>query len=191
MCRDATYKVQNASYVKHKYRPGSDRIVTNSKGEQSMKAKAMTKIKGLPVGRGKVGYTTSNVYRTPLKKVWEAATRPEHLTKHFVDRMKGEFDSNLDPVTWEWKDFGEWTFQPISYKKEKELVFLAPDWSGKYLIKVRFEFVRKDGKTIFRVHELGYPSGNLQQAFMNCEGWTEFHTGIKAYLKWGADLRKL
>jgi uncharacterized protein YndB with AHSA1/START domain len=127
----------------------------------------------------------------PLKKVWEAATRAVHLKKHFVDDMTGEFGPDLTPVTWTWKEWGGWTLQPIKFEKEKEIVFLAPDWDGKYLLTVRFEFLRKDGKTIFRVHEKGYKAAHLQRAFMMCEGWTEFHTGIKAYLKWGGDLRKV
>jgi uncharacterized protein YndB with AHSA1/START domain len=153
--------------------------------------KATSKTKPLPVGRGKVGYTTSNVYRAPLKKVWEAATQPKHLTKHFVDKMRGQFDSNLEPVTWTWNDYGDWTFQPVSYKKEKEVVFLAPDMSRKFMITVRFEFLRKNGRTVFRVHEQGYKPEYLEEAFMNCEGWTEFHTGMKAYLKYGADPRRI
>lgn len=154
-----------------------------------MKTKSRTST--LPIGKGKLGYTTSNVYRSPLKKVWQAATEMKHLKKHFIDGSKGEFGPDLKPVTWIWKDFGGWTLQPTKYVKEKEIVFLMPDWDAKYLITVRFEFVRKGAKTIFRVHERGYKPNHLQRAFMQCEGWTEFHTGIKPYLKWGADLRKL
>ena len=150
-----------------------------------------TKSKPLPISKSKLGYTTSNVYRLPLRKVWEAVTQSKHLKKHFIDGSSGEFGPKLEPVTWSWKEWGGWTFQPIKFVKEKEIIFLSPDWDNKYLITVRFEFVRKDGKTIFRVHEQGYKPKHLQRAFQMCEGWTEFHTGIKAYLKWGGDLRKL
>ncbi len=152
---------------------------------------AKTTTNGLPISKTKLGYTTSNVYKMPLKKVWDAATNPAHLKKHFIDGMTGQFGPTLEPVSWRWKDMGDWNFQPLKFEKEKELVFLAPDMDKKYLITVRFEFLRKNGKTIFRVHEEGYKPKHLGRAFMNCEGWTEFHTGIKAYLKWGADLRKL
>ncbi len=77
----------------------------------------------------------------------------------------------------------------LKYVKHKEIVFRSPSWGGKYEVTVRFEFVRKDGKTIFRVHDSGYPKKDLQAAFMMCEGWSEFHTGVKAYLA-GKDLRK-
>ena len=145
----------------------------------------------LPISRSKLGYTTSNVYKTPLRKVWEAATDGRHLKKHFVDGMKGRFGPELDPVTWSWKEWGDMTFRVTKFEPEKEIVFLAPGPDNKYLLTIRFEFIRKNGKTIFRVHERGYKPTDLRNAFMMCEGWTEFHTGIKAYLKWGGDLRKL
>jgi len=144
----------------------------------------------LPRSKGKLGYTTSNVFRAPLKKVWEAVVDPKHLKKYFVDGQDGTFGPGLEPVTWTWKEWGGWTFYPVKFEKEKEIVFLAPDMDNKCLMTIRFEFLRKDGRTIFRVHEMGYKASQLKQAFMMCEGWTEFHTGLKAYIKFGADLRK-
>jgi uncharacterized protein YndB with AHSA1/START domain len=148
-----------------------------------------SKTKSLSVGRGKLGYTTSNVFRAPLQKVWDAATQAKHLKKHFCDDMKGEFGPKLTPVTWIWNEFGGWTLTPIKFDKHKEIVFCGPSMDGKYELTIKFEFVRKDGKTIFRVHESGYPQKELKSAFMMCEGWSEFHTGVKAYLA-GIDLRK-
>ena len=136
-----------------------------------------------------INYTTSNVFKAPLAKVWDAASTGKHLKKQFVDDLRGEFGPKLTPVTWIWKGFGEGTSIVKKYVKHKEIIFTFPSMSGKYTITVRFEFVRKDGKTIFRVHESGYPTKELQSAFMMCEGWTEFHTGVKAYLA-GVDLRK-
>ena len=148
------------------------------------------KTKSSSSGRGVISYTTSNVFRAPLAKVWDAAVLSKHLKGHFVDDMKGEFGPKLTPVTWVWKEWGGWTFKVLKYDKHKEVVFCGPSMDGKYEITVRFEFVRKDGKTIFRVHESGYPQKELKSAFMMCEGWSEFHTGVKAYLA-GIDLRKL
>lgn len=145
----------------------------------------------LPIGKGKLGYTTSNVFRLPLKKVWEAATQGKHLKKHFVDDFKGEFGPTLEPVTWIWKEYGSWTFTPIKFVREKEIVFLAPGPDEKYLLTIRFEFVRKGNKAIFRVHDSGYAAKDLRNAFMMCEGWSEFHTALKAYIGYGKDLRKI
>jgi uncharacterized protein YndB with AHSA1/START domain len=149
------------------------------------------KPKKIPVGKGPIGYTTSNVFKQPLKKVWEGAVLSKYLKKYFVDDMRGEFTAKLEPVEWFWKEWGWWTIQVAKFVKNKEVVMLMPDWENKYLTTVRFEFLRKDGKTIFRVHESGYPTKHLKQAFMMCEGWTEFHTYLKAYLLTGKDvLRK-
>lgn len=152
---------------------------------------ATPRSKKLPVGKGKLGYTTSNVFRAPLKKVWEAATQGKHLKKHFIDDFLGEFGPALEPVTWTWKEYGSWTFIPIKFVREKEIIFLAPGPDEKYLLTIRFEFVRKGNKTIFRVHDSGYATKHLRNAFMMCEGWSEFHTALKAYVGYGKDLRKI
>lgn len=163
-------------------------MATKKKTKTTTAAKA-EKPKKLPVGKGPLGYTTSNVFKAPIAKVWAAATEKKHLKKHFVDDMQGEFSSKLNPVTWIWKEWGGWTCETVKYVKNKELIFHVPVWGEKYQITVRFEILKKDGKTIFRVHESGYPANHLKNAFMMCEGWSEFHTAMKAYLM-GVDLRK-
>jgi hypothetical protein len=67
---------------------------------------------------------------------------------------------------------------------------LMPEMNGKYMVTVRYEILKKDGKTVFRIHESGYPQTDLNMAFMMCEGWSEFHSGMKAYLA-GVDLREI
>ena len=54
--------------------------------------------KPIPVGKGKLGYTTSNVFRAPLKRVWEAATQSKHLRKYFIDGSEGEFGASASPL---------------------------------------------------------------------------------------------
>lgn len=56
----------------------------------------------LPLGKGKLGYTTSNVFSQSIPEVWDAVTKAEHLTKHFIDDMIGQFGPQLGPVTWKW-----------------------------------------------------------------------------------------
>lgn len=71
-------------------------------------------------------------------------------------------------------------------------MFIGESVTERYKVTMRFEFVkRNDGKTIFRVHESGYDPKDLKFAFMMCEGWTEFHSGVKFYLATGMDPRKL
>ncbi|MBI5060415.1 SRPBCC domain-containing protein [candidate division KSB1 bacterium] len=144
----------------------------------------------LPVGKGPIGYTTSNVFKLPLAKVWDAVVLSKHMKQHFVDDMKGEYGPKLQPISWFWKEWGWVTFKVVKFEKHKEIVMHMGGWGEKYLTVVRFEFVRKDGKTIFRVHESGYPTKHLKNAFMMCEGWTEFHCGVKAYLLYGKALNR-
>ena len=144
--------------------------------------------KKLPVGKGPIKYTTSNVFKASVSKVWDAATKREHLIKYFLDDMKGDF-SKPGTLQWYWKEWGWMPVEVIKYVKNKELVMLVPEMGGKYKVTVRYEILRKDNKTIFRIHESGYPKKDLTAAFMMDEGWTEFHCYLKAHLM-GVDLRK-
>jgi uncharacterized protein YndB with AHSA1/START domain len=150
----------------------------------------MPKSKTLPISRAKLGYTTSHIIRQPLKKVWEAVTDPKHIKKYFVDKQIGKWGPDLELVKWSWKEYGDQTMdmQPTLYKEFERIEYVVPAMSGKYMITVTFEFVQRTPRqTIFRIHEKGYKQGDLKDAFMMCEGWTEFHTYLKAYLKWGVD----
>jgi uncharacterized protein YndB with AHSA1/START domain len=144
----------------------------------------------LPIGRGKVGYTTSHVIRQPLSKVWDAVTQKKHLKKYFIDDMRGEFGPELETVSWIWKKEGHMPFYLTKFEKHKRIEFTADDWTASYRTKVTFEFEKKGRHTIFRVHDTGYKQKDLKFAFMMCEGWTEFHTYLKAYLKWGVDVMR-
>jgi len=153
-----------------------------------VKAEALKK-KSLPTGKGPITYTTSNVFKASVSKVWDAATKREHLIKYFLDDMRGSFDKP-GTVEWYWKEWGWMPVEVVKYVKNKELVIQAQEMTGgKYKTTVRYEILRKDNKTIFRVHESGYARKDLKSAFMMCEGWTEFHCYLKAHLM-GVDLRK-
>jgi uncharacterized protein YndB with AHSA1/START domain len=141
----------------------------------------------LPVGNGPITYTTSNVFKASVATVWAAATERKHLIKYFLDDMRGEF-SKPGTLEWYWKDWGWVPVEVVKYVKNKELVMLT-GMSGKYKVTVRYEILRAKGKTIFRIHESGYPKKDLNMAFMMCEGWSEFHCYLKAHLM-GVDLRK-
>ncbi len=167
---------------------GKPKKATKKVAAKKPETKKVEKPKAIPVGKGPIGFTTSNVFKAPVAKVWAAAVEKKHLVKYFVDDMRGDFAKNK-VVGWFWKEWGWWDVQVVKYVKNKELVMLMPEMSGKYSVTVRYEILKSDGKTIFRIHESGYPTKDLKSAFMMCEGWSEFHTGIKAYLM-GADLRK-
>ena len=155
------------------------------------KKKATKKKVAKKTAAGTISYTTSNVFNASIAKVWAAATEKKHLKKHFVDDMRGEYKKGTK-IGWFWKEWGWSDVEVVSYKKNKELTVKSPFMmGGGYIVTTRYEILKRkeDGKTIFRIHESGYPKKDLKMAFMMCEGWSEFHTGIKAYLM-GKDLRK-
>jgi uncharacterized protein YndB with AHSA1/START domain len=161
---------------------------TAKKTAEKTEAPEVKQPKNLPIGKGPIGYTTSNVFKESMTRVWDAATKGAHLKKFFIDDMRGEFNSRLEPVGWFWKGWGWIDIKPLKYTRNKELVWRAPEMEGKYMVTIRFECVKKGNKTIFRVHESGYATKDLKKAFMMCEGWTEFHCGMKAHLA-GKDMR--
>jgi uncharacterized protein YndB with AHSA1/START domain len=161
---------------------------TAKKSAKKTTAPKLEKPKLPPVGKGPLGYTTSNVFKASVARVWAAATEAKHLKGHFLDDMRGDYAKDK-VVEWFWKEWGWSPAQIVKYVKNKELIYLYPEMGGKYLVTVRYEILRDKGKTIFRIHESGYPKKDLKSAFMMCEGWSEFHTGMKAYLM-GVDLRK-
>ena len=138
-----------------------------------------------------IGYTTSNVFpKHTIKQVWDAAVLGKHLKKHFVDDMKGECGPDLKPVSWFWKEWGWMEIKVLAYKEYEQIVFEGMSMDGKSTIIVTYDFLEKDGRTIFRISEAGYPATDLKGAFMMCEGWTEFHCGVKAYLMNGTILNR-
>ncbi len=185
----ATKKVAKKAAAK---KPAAKKTKKPAQKEQAQKVETAAPKKPLPVGKGPLGFTTSNVFKESISKVWDAAVLSKHLKKHFIDDMKGEYSAKLTPVSWYWKELGWWDAKVTKFTKHKEVEFQIPSMDGKYLVTVRFEFVKRetDGMTIFRIHESGYPTKHLKNAFMMCEGWTEFHCGVKAYLKWGGNLNK-
>jgi uncharacterized protein YndB with AHSA1/START domain len=158
------------------------------KAVKKVEAPKAEKPKKIPVGKGPISYTTSNTFKASVAKVWAAATKREHLIRYFVDDMKGDF-AVPGSVQWYWKEWGWMPIDVIKYVKNKELVIMAHEMGGKYMVIVRYEILRDKGKTIFRIHESGYRSKDLRHAFMMCEGWSEFHCYLKAHLM-GVDLRK-
>ncbi len=183
----ATKKETTKKKVAAKKAPAKKKT-TAKKPTQEEQTQAVAK--PLPIGKGPLGYTTSNVFTESVAKVWDAVVLAKHLKKHFIDDMKGEYSAKLTPVQWYWKDWGWWTAEVTKFVKHQELEYRINGMTGKYQVTIRYEFVKKDGKTIFRIHESGYDKKDLKTAFMMCEGWTEFHCGVKAYLKNGTILNK-
>lgn len=163
-------------------KPAGKNTAARPAARKKSPARKATKAAAAPM----IGYTTSNVFAGfTIQQVWEAAVESQHLKQHFVDDMRGEFGEDLAPVGWFWKAWDWMTITPKVFKKHEQIVWDAIGMDGKTKITITFDFLEKDGRTIFRISEAGYAAGDLKSAFMMCEGWTEFHCGVKAYLMGG------
>ncbi len=155
-----------------------------------MAKKAVKKDVNYSVATGKISFSVVQTYRAPLKKVWEAATKAAHLEKHFVDRVRGDFNENFETTFWFWKGHGEFPLYPVAFAKEKFVEFYWPLYGSKNKLSlVRFEFSEKKGIVTVKITETGWSSSGLEYAFGNCQGWTEFLMTLKAYVLLKKDLR--
>lgn len=144
----------------------------------------------LKPGKGKIGFTVSNEYKTSPKNLWNAITKAKHTEKFFVDKTTGDFTKDLTPVEWYWKKWGKHYQWPTKFQKEKLLEFVWEDHKGNYLTTVTFKLAKKGKRhTELQIHEHGWQQADLKNAFDNCQGWTIFLCYLKAWVEEGIDLR--
>lgn len=142
------------------------------------------------MGRGKMGFTISRTYRTSLENVWNGATQAKHWKKYFVDTARGDFTPELNPVYWEWKGMDAVDITVTACEAHKFVEFHWRAEAVTYHTRVRIEFSREKGRTLLRITERGWKSGDWKSAFGHCSGWTDFVDYLKAYLIYGLDFRK-
>ncbi len=152
--------------------------------------KTVSRASDIKIARGKIGFTVVQTYRAPMKKIWEAATKAEHLQKHFVDKVRGDFNEKFETVFWTFAGHGEFPLYPVAYAQNKFFEFYWQLYGSKdkYSL-VRFEFSEKDGLVTLKISESGWSQDLLPRAFDNCNGWSEFLMTLKAYVLYGKDLR--
>lgn len=155
-----------------------------------MAKKAVSKHTNYTVASGKVSFTVSQRFRAPMKKIWDAATKKTHLKKFFVDTVSGDFTDQFETVFWGFSGHGEFPIYPVGYAPGEYLEFYWPMYGTKSkLSHVLFEFEQKNGVVTVKITESGWSQSGMKYAFANCEGWTEFLVNMKAYVKYGKDLR--
>ena len=143
----------------------------------------------LPLGKGKIGFKVSNYYPVPAAKLWECITQGRHTRGFFVEKVEGDFPPQLTPVWWEWKKWARHVQLPTVVQKNKKFEFHWADHQHKYLTTVTFTLKKKSKYVELEIHERGWKPADLENAFMNCSGWTMILDNLKAYVLHGIDLR--
>lgn len=138
----------------------------------------------------RLGFYRDQVYRAPLKTVWEAATEARHLNRFFTSGARGNISPDLDPVHWQWGKTLSAEIEVVSCEPYKFFEFRWTAPGQREPTRVRIEFSRANRRTIVRVYEAGWKSTEVDGALDHCGGWSEWLYGLKAYVQHGIDLRK-
>ena len=132
----------------------------------------------------------------PVAEVFDAVYNPKKLSGYFTT---GGASAPLDEGT-----TVEWAFAdnpgdekhkfPVKVKKvvPNELIVLS--WEGAKGLDTNIEMIfDADGNdTIVRIAETGWreTQDDLNSSYMNCMGWSQMISALKAYAEYGINLRK-
>jgi uncharacterized protein YndB with AHSA1/START domain len=145
--------------------------------------------KDLPVGKGRIGFRVSSYFPVSSGKLWEAITKGKQIERFFMDKVEGDFSRELRPVRWTSKKCGLHVQWPTVFQKEKKLEFRWADHKKRYLTTVTMTLKKRPRWIELEIWERGWKPADLENAFMNCNGWSMFLDCLKAYLLHGVDLR--
>lgn len=133
----------------------------------------------------------------PVAEVFDAVYNPSKLSGYFTN---GGASAPLDAgttVEWAFADNpGDEKIQfPVEVKKvvQNELIELGWEGAKGLQTKVEMQF-EADGpdETIVRISETGWreTQDDLNSSYLNCMGWSQMISALKAYVEYGIDLRK-
>ena len=145
--------------------------------------------KNLPIGRGKIGFKVSNHYPVSASKFWEAITLGRNYERCFFDKVEGNFTRGLTPVFVTNRECGRHAWWPTVFQKERKLEFRWAGCTKHYLTTVTMTLKKKPHFIELEIHERGWKPMDVQNAFMNCNGWSMYLDYLKAYLLHRIDLR--
>ena len=132
----------------------------------------------------------------PVAEVFDAVYNPEKLTGYFTTGgASGPLDEGTT-VEWAFADNpGDEKHKfPVEVKQvvPNELIVLG--WEGAKGLQTRVEmkFEASDSDTIVSISETGWreTQDDLNSSYLNCMGWSQMVSALKAYAEYGIDLRK-
>lgn len=133
----------------------------------------------------------------PLEEVFDAVHDPEKLSGYFTN---GGASAPLhEGTTVEWAFADNPDEEKLSFPVQvlqvipNELIVL--EWEGSKGRQTRVEFrFQQTGldETLVSISESGWQESQeeLDRSYMNCMGWSQMLSAMKAYLEYGIDLRK-
>lgn len=132
----------------------------------------------------------------PIEEVFDAVYDPKKLSGYFTN---GGASAPLDEGT-----TVEWAFAdnpgdekakfPVVVKTMKKDELIELGWEGAKGLDthIRMEFESAPDGTIVRISETGWreTQEDLDSSYLNCMGWSQMISALKAYVEYGINLRK-
>jgi len=133
----------------------------------------------------------------PVEEVFDAVQNPDKLSGYFTNG--GASAPLVEGTTVEWAfadNPGENPFAfPVTVTKVKPNERIVLEWQGakdrNTRVEMNFERAGSDS-TIVRISESGWHENQeeLNRSYMNCQGWSQMVSALKAYVEYGINLRQ-
>ena len=142
-------------------------------------------------------FTVQMKIQKPIEEVFDAVYDPQKLTGYFTN---GGASAPLDAgktVEWAFADNpGQERIQfPVKVHQLVPNALIVLGWEGATGLETRVEIgfeASGGGDTIVRITETGWreTQDDLDRSYMNCFGWGQMLSCLKAYTEYGINLRK-
>jgi uncharacterized protein YndB with AHSA1/START domain len=129
----------------------------------------------------------------PVEDVFDAVVNPKKLSGYFTT-IRGASAPLKAGTTVTW--WGEVPVEVDEVVANERIVLrwgVSTDATGKpYQTRIEMQFKPlEDGGTLVTIAEAGWHEGEkgLKRSYLNCEGWSQMLSCMKAYLEYGINLR--
>jgi uncharacterized protein YndB with AHSA1/START domain len=141
-----------------------------------------------------LGFQVSGRIAKPVAEVFDAVVNPRKLSGYFTT-INGASAPLVAGTTVTW--WGDIPVEVDEVRKDSRIVLRwdATDEKGKPAYKTRIEMnfePLEDGATFVTIAEAGWREDDTgrKKSYLNCEGWSQMLTCMKAYLEHGINLRE-
>ncbi len=141
-------------------------------------------------------FTVQTKIQRPVNEVFDAVYNPDKLSAYFTNGGAGVPLEEGTTVEWAFADNpgAEPVKFPVEVKsvtKNRSIVF---GWEGAKDLQTRIEieFIEDAKDTIVKITESGWrpTQEDLDSSYLNCMGWSQMLSALKAFVEYGINLRK-
>jgi uncharacterized protein YndB with AHSA1/START domain len=133
----------------------------------------------------------------PVEEVFKAVQDPDKLSGYFTNGGASASLTEGTTVEWAFEDTPGERVGPFPVKVKKVIPneLITIEWEGapgrNTIVEMKFEKAGPE-ETIVRISESGWKENQeeLNRSYMNCMGWTQMISALKAYTEYGINLRK-